>query len=185
VHRNSVLTNNAYYCIDSKAKTFQMEKKYSFTGAVVPCPHDMEIFKPMKLSLSHFEAKDKSTPAPKFGYVHRTPAQNKKDCIFREVAVPEFYQKSGLSPPDDNHLLMKDCILSYAPPVLMYPQKLDEYQISLHDVVKFFEDVDGCYHMGQNKVLKCQFFKMEVTEVEAMCWAHLWETEGALKSNRY
>ena len=94
VHRNSVLTNNAYYCIDSKAKTFQMEKKYSFTGAVVPCPHDMEIFKPMKLSLSHFEAKDKSTPAPKFGYVHRTPAQNKKDCIFREVAVPELYHEN-------------------------------------------------------------------------------------------
>jgi hypothetical protein len=70
-----------------------MEKKYSFNGVIVPCQDDMHFFKPMKLSLSHFEEKDKSTPASKFGYVHRTPAQNKKIVSFAKLQYQSSIRK--------------------------------------------------------------------------------------------
>ena len=187
IYSNSVLTLNAYYRIDKTSKTFEMEKKYGPDSKIVACPSKFSVFgeENLKLALSHFQQKDSSTPLHKFGFKWRSPIQNRKDCIFRESEVEHFYQNANAVPPNEDHLLMRNCILIYTPPAVMYSDDIDAYQTSLHDVVTFFEDIDGCFHTGQKKVMKCEFITLDLSGVEAMCWAHLWTTEGELKASRY
>ena len=105
-----------------------------------------------------------------------------KDCIFREIEVSSFYEDHQTAAPNASNLLMKTCVLAYTPPALLYSDQTVTYQAFLHDVVTFFEDINGCLHKGQNKVMRCEFITMEVTAIEAMCWAHLWATEADLKA---
>jgi hypothetical protein len=95
------------------------------------------------------------TPSHRFEIHIRTPTHNKRDCVFREIGVPLFYESDKLEFPSADHVLMDNQILCYTPPAIVYTTDLERYQSSLHDVVQFFKAIDGCYNPAYKKVMKC------------------------------
>jgi hypothetical protein len=191
IYRNSALTRNAWYKMED---AFYMQRKYVDSGQgahLIPKPDGMMEF-PMKLSLSHFTKKETSTPTAIFGFKPRTPSNAKMGVTtFRDEVVPHFCEQKGFEPRDPNSLLLMNCILVYTPPASVYASDIHRYQVKLHAVVEFFQQLNGRVHATDQKVMSCEFIEMTLSFEEAACWAHLWmkeeeaKTAQMLNNNRY